>query len=756
MLHKPTSRRTFLKGSGALVVTMSLAGSLPRVAFASRTTAVVVPLDPTKLDSYLKVGGDGSITAFTSKVELGQGNQTALSQIVAEELDVPFSSVNLIMGDSARSIQEFATDGSRTIADAGANLRVVAAEARKALVDLAARQWNVSPDTLRVQNGVITTSDGSNRISYAQLIGDKSFNVTINAKTAPDGSLIPFIGAALSGKATPKNPSDYTIVGTSIPRIDIPPKVTGQFTYLQDVTVQDMWHGRVVRPTGVHSKLIGVGNFDPPVPSAKVVTQGDFVGVIAPTEWDAINAQTALQVAWSDWSGLPDMGDIQSVIRATPPAETRSIKNDGDLEGALANAANTLNATYDNPFQMHASIGPSCAVANVQADHATIYSGTQDSFAMRNNLAKLLNIPAENIHVMNVEASGCYGRNGADDATTDAALMSQLAGRPIRVQYMRQDEHRWEPKGPAMVNDFRAGLDSDGNVVAYSHTAWVPPNFDSTSVTGRLAGVDIGFPLPGNLPNWATDLLYSFPNVSITENEQGEFANGGILTANVRGPAWFQYVYAKESFVDELAAAAGRDPVEFRMAYLTDDRLKDALNAVAEAANWDTRPSPAPQTSGANMVTGRGVALVNYLGTRVAEVAEVEVNKATGDIHVTQFWVAHDCGLIINPKAVQAQIESNVIQGTSRTLKEEVAFDDSNVTSVDWRGYPILTYPEVPQVTSILLNRPDQPSSGAGEPATCPVPAAISNAVFDATGVRLRSLPFRPDAVMSAFAAATV
>jgi nicotinate dehydrogenase subunit B len=754
VLHKSTSRRTFLKGTGALVVTMSLTSTLPETVFASRTVAVVTPLNPKSLDSYLKVGGDGTITAYTSKVELGQGNQTALSQIVAEELDVPLSSVNLIMGDSAHSVQEFGTDGSRTIADGGANLRVVAAEARKALVGLAAKQWNLAPESLRVQNGVITRPDGSASLSYAQLIGDKSFNVSIDAKSAPDGSLIPFIGAALSGTATPKDPSQYRLVGTSVPRIDIPPKVTGQFTYIQDVRLPNMWHGRVVRPTGVHSKLIGIGSFDPPVPSAKVLTQGDFVGVIAPTEWDAIRAQSALQVAWSDWSGLPDMADIQSVIRATPPAETRTIKDDGTFGDAFSSASNTIDATYDNPFHMHGSIGPSCAVADVQGDRATVYSGTQDSFAMRGSLAKLLNVPEENIHVMNVEASGCYGRNGADDVTTDAALMSQLAGRPVRVQYMRQDEHRWEPKGPAMLNDFRGGLDAGGNVVAYSHTAWVPPNFDTSSVTGGLVGIPIGFPLPGNIPNWATDLLYSFPNVSIVENEQGEFADG-IRTANVRGPVWFQYVYAKEAFVDELAAAAGRDPVEFRMAYLTDDRLKDALTAVASAANWETRPSPAPR-SDANVVTGRGVALVNYLGTRVAEVAEVQVNHSTGDIRVTQFWVSHDCGLIINPKAVQAQIESNIVQATSRTLKEEVVFDNSNVTSVDWRGYPILTYPEVPQVNIVLLNRPDQPASGAGEPATCPAPAAISNAVFDATGVRLRSLPFRPDDVLAALSAASV
>ena len=751
-MHR-TSRRGFIKGTGALIVAVSFAGSLPTLLAEAATDTSTKPLDPTQLDSYIKVGGDGTITAFTSKIEMGQGNQTALSQIVAEELDVPFSSVNLIMGDTAQSIPEFGTDGSRTIADAGANLRVAAAEARKTLVDMAAKQWNVTSDSLTVKNGVVSKADGSASVSYGQLLGDNQFNVTIKALTAPDGSLVPFT-TALSGTATPKNPSQYSIVGTSTPRIDIPPKVTGEFTYVQDVKVPGMWHGRVVRPSGINSKLIGIGSFDPPVPGAQVLTQGDFVGVIAQNEWDAIKAQSALQVAWSDWNELPAMDQMEQVIRDTPPAETRPIKSDGDFDGAMESAAQTVSGSYTIPFQMHASIGPSAGVADVQGDKATIYSATQDSFGMKNNLAKLLGIPAAGIHVMNVEGSGCYGRNGADDATSDAALMSQLSGKPVRVQYMRQDEHVWEPKGPPMVNDFSGGIDADGNVVAYSHTAWVPPNFDSTSVTGRLIGMQIGFPAPGNIPNWATDLYYTFPNVSIVENEQGKFA-GAVQTANIRGPVWFHYIFAKEAFVDELAALAGRDPVDFRMAYLTDQRLKDVLTAVAQAANWQTRPSPGPQAGvRGGVVNGRGVALVNYNGTRVAEIADVSVDTSSGDIKVNQFWVAHDCGLIINPKAVQAQIESNIIQGTSRTLKEQVGFDDSNVTTVDWRGYPILTYPEIPAVNITLINRPDQPASGVGEPATCPVPAAISNAVFDATGVRLRTLPLRANSVQAAFAAA--
>jgi len=753
-----SSRRGFLKGTGALVVSISIVGSLPTLAEAApadQATPVPVPApfpngtDPTQLDTWLKVGGDGTVSAYTSKIELGQGNQTALTQIVAEELDVTLDHVQLVMGDTAHSAHEFSTSASQTIRSAGANLRVAAASARQALVDLAAQQLNTPAGTLVVHNGVVSKPDGSASVSYADLIGNRNFDVTVQAKVQPNGTLASG-GPALTSTATLKDPSQYTIVGTSAPRLDIPAKVTGEFTYMQDVRVPGMLHGRVVRPKGIHSTLIGIGGFSPVVSGAQVVTQGDFVGVVAENEWDAINAQTALQVAWSDWNGLPNMEDLESAIRSTAPAETRTVKSAGDFDGAMGAAAATLSATYTNPFEMHGSIGPSCAVADVQGDHAEIWSGTQDPHAMKASVGKLLNIPADNVHVINVEASGCYGRNGADDVTTDAALMSQLVGKPVRVQYMRQDEHRWEPKGPAMVQDFQGGVDTDGNVVAYGHTGWTPPHFDTVNLTGSLVGIPIGFPLPGNVPNWATDLLYSFPNVSIIENEQGEFASG-IRTAYLRGPAWFQYVFAKESFADELAAAAHRDPIEFRMAYLTDQRLMDALQAVAQAANWQTRPSPAPQAGLNGVKTGRGVAVVNYEGTRVAEIAEVQVDTVKGDIQVTQFWVAHDCGLMINPKAIQGQIESNIIQGTSRTLKEQVVFDNANVTSVDWRSYPILTYPEVPRVNITLINHPDQPATGVGEPATTPVAAAISNAVFDATGVRMRALPFRPVDVLAAF-----
>ncbi|MBO0884996.1 MAG: molybdopterin-dependent oxidoreductase, partial [Mycobacterium sp.] len=361
MHEHSTSRRGFLKGTGALIVTVSVAGALPPLAEAAPAdqasptpvpSSGTTPLDPTQLDSYIKVGGDGTVTAFTSKIELGQGNQTALTQIVAEELDLPLAQVNVLMGDTANTVQEAGTDGSATIFSTGSNLRHAAAEARQALVNLAAAQFNVPAESLVVQGGAVSKPDGSASLTYPQLIGNNQFHITLQAKTTPTGGLVPF-APSLSGTATPKDPSKYTLVGTSTPRIDIPPKVTGQFTYMQDVRVPGMLHGRVVRPSGVHSKLISIGDFSPPVPGAQVVTQGDFVGVVAENEWDAINAQTALQVSWSDWSGLPDMSDIESAIRATPPAEVRPVANTGDFGGAIASAATTLNATYLSAFQMH-------------------------------------------------------------------------------------------------------------------------------------------------------------------------------------------------------------------------------------------------------------------------------------------------------------------------------------------------------------------------------------------------------------------
>jgi nicotinate dehydrogenase subunit B len=734
------SRRTFIKSSGALVVSFSLVGSLTRTGFAQAQPAPqTIPVD---LDSWIKIQGDGTIKVFTGRTELGQGNRTALSQIVAEELDVPFGRIDMLMGDTGLVPDHGPTVGSGTIRDAGAILRQAAAEARQKLVSLAAAKLSLPIDQLAVRDGVVGALGGAGAtVSYAELVGNQQLGIQLNRVMTPFGP-----GPFANATAKPKDPSQYRLVGTSTPRPDIAAKVSGNFTYITDVRLPGMLHARVVRPTGIKSQLVRIDGFDPAVPGAQIVHEKDFVAVVADTEWDAIRAAESLKVVWTEWNGLPDMSLTSDVLRSAPGMDRQPI-NKGDAAGAIASATTSLEATYETSMELHGSIGASCAIADVQADKATIWSSYQSPFWLVRDVSPILKLDPKNVRIINVEGSGCYGGNGAHGAAVDAAIISQKLGKPVRVQWSRADENRGEVPSPPTVQDMQGGLDADGNLVGWSHEVWTPPHYGNYYTGALLAGRPEGPLPPGafNTPN----LVYDFTNAAVRQHDQNKFLDS-IGTGWLRGPAQMQHTFAMESFVDELAAAGGRDPVEFRMQYLADDRLKEALRRVAEAAGWETRPSPAPGALTASPAIGRGVAVANRDGTFVAEVAEVEVNRSTGDIRVTKFWVAEDHGLTINPKAVEAQIESNVIQATSRTLKEIATWDSSNITSVDWRTYPILTFLEVPEIESIIIDRPDKPSTGVGEPATCPVSAAISNAVFDATGVRLRSTPFRPDKVLAA------
>jgi CO/xanthine dehydrogenase Mo-binding subunit len=748
------SRADFLRGGGALVVALGLPASAwaaTGAATAADDAQAFPAVDPSSLDSWLAVHPDGTVTAFTGKVELGAGNRTALSQIIAEELDISFDSVHLIVGDTARCVDQGITADSNCIRSGGPQVRQAAANGRQALVSLAATHLGVPASDLAVSNGVVSVvGNPSRKVSYGELVGGQLLATTMPiTEQAPGGAG----GAFTLGGATPKSPRDYTIVGTPVPRIDIPGKITGGWVYVQDVHVPGMLHGRVIRPPGLGSQLISVGT---PPAGVQVVRLNNFLGVVAEREWDAIQAQKTLKVRWSDWEGLPAEGNLYSYILGTRSTD-RVISSVGNAQAALGSAEHVLTARYSTPIQTHGTLGPSCAVADVKDGSALIYSGTQQPNGVQKSVADALQIPLENVRVITYDASGCYGRNSSDPATIDAALMSQLAGRPVRLQWMRWDDHGWDPKGPATVHLLRGGVDAKGDIVGWDHQAWIPKWFETTVIGSVLAGRTTR--LPG-FDLWDGPMLYNLPASRQFAHFQGDIGseanNGvGLISAWLRSPVQTQLTFAMESFFDELAATVGIDPIQLRLRYLQagDPRVVEVLKAAAKAANWQTRPSPGPDArSTSEIARGRGVAISTRTGSFNAEVAEVEVNRKTGKIRVTRIIAVQDNGLTINPRAVKLGIEAGVVQTVSRTLIEQINFNRSNVTSLDWATYPIIRFTDAPPVEVIILNHPEMPAAGSGEPSVNPVAPAIGNAVFDATGVRLRGMPMRPPIVREALA----
>jgi len=746
------SRRSFLQSIGGLVVAFSLFGREAPAAGAEESSTFPAAGN---LDAWLAVRPDNTATLFTGKIETGTGVQTALAQFAAEELDFPFEQLDVVMGTTSLTVDQGPTYGSMTIRYAGPQIRHAAAAGRQALLDLASRHFGVPVSQLVAAQGTISVAGSADRaITYGKLVDGKRINVEIGA--SGEG-----FDLKVAPQAHTKDPASYRIVGRPLPRKDIPGKVMAQFTYVQDVRVEGMLHGRVVRPYGVGATLQSVDEKGlEEIPGfVQLVRRENFLGVVAETEWAAIQAAAKLgsqldptgpeagQAKWSQWNGLPKMDELWQTVRKTA-AHDSSVAKQGSTATAFANASRTFKATYLTPFQMHGSIGPSCAVADVSGSRATFWSGTQMPHDVRRDMAKLLGIPLDNVEVRWAEGSGAYGRNGLEQVVADAAIMSQAVRRPVRVQWMRWDEHGWEPKGPPLVQDLQGALDDQGRVIAWQHHVWLPTVEDTHLIAAALIGrPDVTGTTGTGEP--AIAYAYTFENAEVTFHDEGRV---GLMTSWLRSPAQFETTFAMESFIDELAAAAKQDPLEFRLSYLKEPRAIAVLKAAAEAYAWDRRPAGGRAGSGGKLAHGRGIAWVNRDDTRVATIADVTVDPSTGRIKVGRVVVAHDCGLVINPDGLKNQIEGNVIQSLSRTLHEEVTFDTAHVTGRDWVGYPILRFEDIPDRIEIVLvnNKPDQPSTGGGEPSTCPTAAVISNAVYDAVGVRLRQTPFRPERVKAA------
>ena len=749
------TRRSVLLGGGALVVSVGAAISLETVLSIGRAHAqgAKPPLTPEQLSSYIAVSADGTVSAFFGKMDMGHGLHVAIGQIVAEELDVPFKNVKVIMADTAMTVNQGGASGSTGIQTGGKQMRVAAAEARRVLVEMAASQLSVPAEKLVVTDGVVSASDDKTKhISYAQMIGGKYFNVQLDWNKQYGNALY------APGKAQPKKPSDHKIVGQPIKREDVAPKVFAQEDFVTDVKVPGMVHGRMIRPAVAGTVPVKVDESSVKgIPGVKVVWDKGFLGVVADREWDAIQAAEKLKVEWSDTPPpFPDQAALYDHIRRASVRKRQIEKENGNVDEAFKSAAKVIEAEYEWPFQSHASMGPACALVEIKDGQVTCWSGTQKSHFQQQGLASTLGVPLESVRVIWKAGPGSYGRNDADDAAMDAAVMAKAVGKPVRVQYMRDQGTGWDPKGPASVHKVRAAIDASGKVTAYEFMSKAFSRVDVNTngskpfdtLAGQTRGDDLksgdGFGIPAE--------SYAFENKRAGWETIPPLLDRSspLRTSHLRDPVGPQIHFASESFIDEVAAALNADPIEFRLRHIKEPRDVALLKAVAEKSGWQSRPSPRrDQTT--NKVSGRGLAYSQRNGTRVAIVAEVDIDRSTGKIWARKFTVAHDCGQIINPDGLVKCIEGNIVQGISRTLWEEVTFDRKAVTSVDWLTYPILDITETPdEVNVVLINHPEIAPTGAGEPSIRPVAAAIANAIFDATGVRIRRVPFSPDRVKTA------
>jgi len=728
----PLVRRDFLKAGGAMVIGFALRDEL----IAQTRGTVAGPPDARQIDTWLAIHADNTATVYVGFAELGQGASTALLQIAADELDLDMSQIKSVRLDTNVTPNQGGTYSSASIARGGPQVRTAAAEARLALLGMAAKRLSIPVERLSVAKGVV--SAGSSRVTYGELVGDRRFDV------------------AFTGSAPVKKPSDYKVVGERVARLDLADKIRGAHVYMQHVRVDSMLHGRVVRPRGQRAYGAGarVVSVDESsirgVSGAKVIRRNDFLAVVADNEWDAVRAARQLAVKWEPTSALPGSDRLYERMRAANTTE-EVVTERGSVGTALSSAPHVVSQKARAPYQAHAPFGPNCAVADVKSDSALVMCSTQDVYATRRTLAALLKLPEKDVRVQYYEGSGTYGHSCYDDVAQAAALMSQDAGRPVRVQFMRWDEHGWDNFGPAHVGEVRAAADASGKIVAYEYHGW-QHGWSGTEASAQLTGAPVGeFIAAQAMGVQGVNRLtcggqYQIANLRLVNHKLPvtEYLKAGWL----RSPLDLSFAFASEQAIDQLARLLKIDPYEFRKRNIADERWLGVLDAAAKAAHWT--PNTATKRADGKLVSGRGIGLGTHLQSWGGAVADVDVNVETGRVAIKHLYGALDAGLVVNPAIVESQIRGQLVQTASRMLLEEVTFDATGVTSVDWRSYPILRFEDCPEVTPIVVQRISERSLGAGEEVMAAAAAAIANAFFDATGVRMEQFPLTPSRVLAA------
>ncbi len=771
-----TSRRNFLKSAGLLVVSLAtgVANQAEGAAQAAQAAPGLYP-DPNfrQLDSWIVIHENGTATFYVGKTDCGQGTGTAYRQMMSDELDIAYDKTSLIMGSTHVTVDQGGSGGSDGVQVDGWPMRRTAAEARRVLLELASKQLGVPVDQLAVSEGVITVkANPSRRVTYGELIGGKRFNVTLTGNNIN----------ATTGVAKVKDVQDLKIIGKSPQRYDIPAKVDGSLKWAADVKLPGMVHARNVKPPVAGAKMISIDEASVrDVPGfIRVVSKGNYVAVICEREEQAIRAARQLKVDWQKPAApaFPTSEDLFKFMRAAKPTSSSDPNVEGNPDAALAGAAKVVEAEYDFPFQGHTAFSPAHALADPSNGQMTIYTNDMKSYGMRNGVAEFLKIPREQVRVVWMEGPQAYGRTAADDAGFEAAYLAKEVGRPVRMQWTRQEETAWDSKGPAFTFKMRGGLDARNNLVAFDYLAQAADynhigyNEQDTVLIAQLMGIRRATPASGG--GDGPDDMYAIPNrrTAIQVVGMPMIWETPLRTGNLRDPNGPQVTFAAESFIDELAVAANADPVEFRLKLLaastTDDpafkraRSIAVIKAAAQTYGWDTRSSRKPLGAG-NILTGRGIGYCFRGQTVIANIVEVDVNRRTGHVWVKRVVCAHDCGLVINPEGLRRTVEGGMLHALSRTLHEEVKFDTEKVTSVDWNSHPSLTHLDTPARIDVVIvngdpnpNRPDLPHYGAGEASCKPLGAAVANAIYDATGVRLRRVPFRDARVLAALKSANV